>query len=71
MTGNGLNTTYKNGDDVGMVYGIVLPTFTCLGVTNRHISWHFIFMAIDGLNMIKSLNASLISFTKHFANMSY
>jgi hypothetical protein len=26
MTGNGKYSTYKNGDDSGMVYGIVLPT---------------------------------------------
>jgi len=26
MTGNGKHTTYKNGDDWGIVYGIVLQT---------------------------------------------
>jgi hypothetical protein len=27
MTGNGKHSTYKNGDDWGMVFGIVLTTF--------------------------------------------
>ena len=26
MTGNGKHTAHKNGDDLGMVYGIVLTT---------------------------------------------
>ena len=28
MTGNGSHTTYKNGDDWGMVYVVALPCFT-------------------------------------------
>ena len=26
MTGNGNRTTFKNGDDWGVVYGVALPT---------------------------------------------
>ena len=35
MTGNGKHTTYKNGDDRGMVYGIVLPTLIIYKVIKR------------------------------------
>ena len=40
MTGNGNHTTYKTGDDLGMVHGIVLPTL--YGYEN---DWSLIWLA--------------------------
>jgi hypothetical protein len=41
MTGNGNHTTYKNGDDWGMVYEIVSTTLSILKgmITDYHSSY--------------------------------
>jgi hypothetical protein len=38
MTGNGNRTTFKNGDDWGVAYGVALPTLYNVFLQRKHIN---------------------------------
>ena len=48
MTGNGNHTTYKNGDDRGMVYGIVSPTLDHRAWVCRYPTRYSLLMDVYG-----------------------
>ena len=58
MNGNGKHTTYKNGDDRGMVYEIVLPTLSLFGMKFSVTPSHGWFDGADGIGFLTYIQCS-------------
>ena len=64
--GNGKHTAYKHGDDRGMVYGMVLPTFYPLSAKKSwHSTWIYLVQGCSSTNLDDRKEHDLLASSWH------